>query len=94
MLGGDAGGGATAEGIEDDVIGVGGSGDDALEEGEGFSGWGSRGVLWLENASMVYPKHHPFWCHVFHRVSRINRFFYPHLSYDELFYCYMAEIEH
>lgn len=36
---GDAGGGASAEWVEDEVVFVGGGGDDAFEEFEGFLGW-------------------------------------------------------
>lgn len=55
FLGGVDGGAAAAEGVEDEIAGVGGGEEDAYEEGEGFLGgvaeaFGGLGIYW-ENIS-------------------------------------------
>ena len=46
-VGGDAGGGAAAEGVEDDVALLAAGLDDSFEEGQGFLGWVADALLSL-----------------------------------------------
>ena len=52
FCGGGDGGAAAAEGVEDDVAGVAGGLDDALEQGEGFLG-GIAEASWRPEQSMA-----------------------------------------